>query len=160
MTNTEPLTNELNAAQSELEALRAEQRQIASEQAALSDANNFDADQLLELERRTDELPKRILAAEAKVLSLSVRIRELTMPDLIAEENQLGERAERARIAFERASAAYTEARNHYHAAHSARSMCQSDLATSQRALQDKIAELRRPSAPVVRSMPHTPKAA
>jgi len=159
MTN-EPLQVELNNARTELEALRAEQRQIASEQAALSDANNFDADQLLELERRTDELPKRILAAEAKVLSLSVRPRELKKQDLIAEENQLGERVERARIAFERASAAHTEARSRYHAAHSARSMCQSDLATAQRALQDKVGELRRPSAPVVRSRPHAPKAA
>jgi chromosome segregation ATPase len=160
MTNTEPLTNEFNAAQSELEALRAEQRQIASEQAALSDANNFDASNLLELQRRADELPTRILAAEAKVLSLSVRLREAQSPDLLADERELAERAEAKRKAFERVKEEYEKAQQHFLAANSARTSHQADLATSRRALQDKIAELQRPSAPVVRSRPHAPKAA
>jgi chromosome segregation ATPase len=160
MTPLEPLLSELNTAKTELETLRAEAKQIGGEIAKEGDAHRFDADHLLELQRIADELPTRILAAEAKLLAASVRLRVAQLPDLLADERELAERAEAKRKAFERAKEEYEKVQQQFFAANSARSMFQSDLATSRRALQDKVGELRRPTAPVVRSRPHAQKAA
>jgi chromosome segregation ATPase len=156
MTNSEEtLANELNNAKAELEALRSEQQQLGSEQARFSDPDHFDAGALLELQRRADDLPMRVLAAEGRLLAISVRVREGKLPALLANEEEAAQKLEKVRQRLERAQSEFAAATNAFYAAHQARQTAQFDLADTRRALEAKIGQLRKPLSPIVRSLRH-----
>jgi chromosome segregation ATPase len=155
MTDTQPLEQELQAARDDLAALRQRDTGILAETGEATRAEDFDADRLLDLERESEMLPKRILAAEAKVLSLRLKIMEAEQPDLIAAARELEPVVATKRKALAQAQAEFNDANGRYQQASSNVQTARLDMAEVRRNLQDTVGKLQAPRGAVVRSMIH-----
>jgi chromosome segregation ATPase len=147
------LEDEHEEASRELKALQEEQSTLSQRMAAAGQLGA--ADTILTLQARADELPTRLLGAEAKALRLRIRCLEAELPELIEEDRAQAEDAAAAQSAADEARLRLDRAQNQYWRVREQRSTVEINIADLQRELNRVVARLTMPPAPVVRSRPH-----
>jgi chromosome segregation ATPase len=151
--NEKLLTDEHKAAFRELRDLQDEQRTLAQHIAEVRKLAA--ADTILTLQARADELPTRLLGAEAKVLRIRIRCLEAELPELVEEDRALAVDAAAAQSAVDEARLRLERAQRQYWQVREQVRTVETNLADFQRELTRVVARLTKPPAPVVRSLPH-----
>ncbi len=142
-------------------ALRALQDEQSTLSQRMAEAGHLGAaDTILSLQQRADELPVRILGAEAKALRLHIRCMQAELPELIEEERVQSDEAAAARAFADEARQKAEHANGQYFIARAERSTVEINITDKERELNRVVARLTVPPAPVVRSLPHAPRAA
>lgn len=147
------LNEEYQVAAQELRALQSEQQTISHRTAEAGQMGL--ADTVLNLRQRSDELPMRLLGAEAKVLRLRIRCLQAETPEALEEERALSEAAAEAQAAADEARLLAESTKRRYFAQHEERRSLEINIGDIQRELDNVVARLAQPPAPVVRSRPH-----
>jgi hypothetical protein len=153
--------------QLEYEASRAAWQELIDERARVSErlaqagtAEDFSTDSFLLLQQRADNLPLFVRAAEIRVTRARVALLRQTLAgqkevvrDKIAITNEVYEALGKAQAAFD---AIVNERDN----ARAQADMSRMDLSSAERRLEQLIRESSKPFAPIVRSLPHSFRAA
>jgi hypothetical protein len=147
------IDEQLGTAERELTALLVEKEKLPSllHQAAY-DAN---ADEMVRLRRRADDVPVHIFSARARLLRLQVLRLESEVPELDAEHDAAQAALVVAEQAYTLARKVHTDALTLASNMSGARRAVRTDLATRQRELQALLNEHQRDNGPIVRSRPH-----
>jgi hypothetical protein len=147
------LTEAHEEAARELLALQEEQSTLSQRMAEAGMAGA--AETILTLQARADELPTRLLGAEAKSLRLWIRCLEEKLPELVEEDRAQAEEAAAAQAAVDEARLWLDRAQSQYWQVLEQRRTVEITIADKQRELYRVVARLTMPPAPVVRSRPH-----
>jgi chromosome segregation ATPase len=151
---------DLAAAEAALGALQAEQAQLPAALAAAAEA--ADAGALVRLRQRGDALGTELYAAKAQQLRLRIAVFEAELPRRTAAAVQLQGELEAA-VAWQRqAEQAVAQAGDVYREANADRHDVHWELGAAKRELAAHLATGVRElghAAPIVRSLPHQPRA-
>ncbi len=147
------LDDEYEEASRELLALQDEQSTLSKRMADAGQQG--EADLIFSLQHRADELPVRILGAQAKVLRLRIRCLEEELPELIEEDREAAEEAAAAQAVADEARQRLEHAERQSWSAQEHRRAVEMNISGYERELSRLVAQLTQPPAPIVRSRLH-----
>jgi len=157
---SEKAERELDAAQAQLQKLVDERGTLSAQLEQASGAEVVNVKALVELQRRADEIPYHIFAATVR----AARARIANLEHRLISE-QAAERHEIAAVnevyeQLQALEAIYNAAVTKRDGARTQVTMSRGDLSAAKRELERVIRENTRQHAPVVRSLPHSVRAA
>jgi len=152
------LAEEIGTAERALNELEAEKVSLPDRiQRAARDA---DAAEMVSLRRRFDEIDLHVGAARVRLGQLRLHADESRLVEAEAEAARLVAPMERAKGRLDEARAAFKKAEGEFAVAQSEVSALRMSIGDRRRRIDALMAEASTPLAPVVRSLPHAPKAA
>lgn len=154
------LAGEYESAQAQLQELMDERGTLSAQLEQASGAEIINVKALVELQRRADEIPLHVYAATVRAQRAHIAVLEQKLiSEQELEQHELAV-ANEFYMRLQAAQAAYDEAVRDRDMARTQVMFTRGDLSSAKRELERVIRENTKPHAPIVRSMPHSFRAA
>jgi len=157
---SDKLERELDTAQAQLQKLLDERDTLSARLEHASGAEVINVDALVKLQRRADEIPYHIYGATVRAARAHIAVLEEKLVSEQEVEQHEIVAANEFYVHLQAAQAAYDEAVRDRDNARTQVLMTRGDLSSARRELERVVSENTRPHAPVVRSLPHSIRAA